>query len=135
MRVKLLTLLVSVAMLAACSSTSTPDLTLIMILYCGDDGNACRMHDDNQCAGRGRFNDLGDDRDIVIENDSGKQLSKHEMDYGQFDDVNNTCMFSETISMQSTSRYNIFIGDFGPYQIMKSALEDQNWTAVWEFNN
>lgn len=135
MRAKILMLFTTLALMTACSSTSTPDLKLIMILHCGTDNDACSIEADNSCEGRGRWNQFRDHNEIVVNDTSDKLMKRQDLEMGTFDDVNGTCMFSETISMKSTSRYRIYIDDRGPFDVMKSTLEDQNWTLVLEFNH
>lgn len=128
-------LTLTLVVFSACSSTSTPDLKLVMILYCGGDGDSCNVEADDSCVGRGRWNDFRQDADIVINDTGGKLVKRHEMEAGTYDNILGTCTFSETIAMKASSRYEITVGDHGPFYITKSDLEKQNWAAVLEFNN
>ena len=121
--------------LTACGSTSTPDLKLIMILHCGADSDACTVEDDNACSGRGRWGQFRDSNDIVVNDNADKLVTRHEIEMGTFDSTSNTCTFSEDISMKSSTRYRIYIDDLGPFDVLKSTLEDQKWNHVLEFNN
>lgn len=123
------------SLLVACSSTSTPDLKLIMMLHCGEDNDACSIQEDNLCEGRGRWNQFRDHNEVIVNDNSDKLIKRQDLGMGTFDDINGTCMFSETISMKSSSRYRIYIDDHGPFDVLKSTLEDQNWTLVLNFND
>lgn len=135
MRKLLTTIFASALVLAACSSTSVSDLKLIMILLCGSDDDACSIEEDNACEGHGRWDDFRDHNEIAVYDNSDKLMERHDLAMGTFDPSNNTCTFSETINVKSTARYRIFIDKRGPFDITKSTLENQNWTAVLEFNN
>lgn len=135
MREKLLMLFAAATLLAACSSTSTPDLKLIFILHCGSDNDACSVEADNLCEGRGRWDQFRDHNEIVVNDNSDKLIKRQDLEMGTFDEGANTCTFSETIGIKSTSRYRIYVDDRGPFDVLKSTLEDQNWTLVLEFNN
>lgn len=135
MREKLLMLFATAMLLAACSSTSTPDLKLIMILHCGTNNDSCNVTDDKECSGRGRFSDFREDADVII-NDNGNNLVKrHEIGPGTFDENSGTCTFSDEIATKSSSRYRIYVEDaWGPFDFLKSELGNQNWSVVLEFN-
>lgn len=127
--------ILSLFAMTGCGSTSTPDLKLIAILYCGDDQGACDVSDDNSCRGSGRWNPLREDADIQIADNGNKVFEKHEMGPGNYDSATSTCTFSEDITMKSSARYRITIGDLGPFDITKTTLENQKWIATLEFNN
>lgn len=133
MRQRILLLIATLTLLAACSSTSTPDLNVILILHCGSDD--CEIHDDNRCEGRGRWNDFSNHGDIVVTDNMGDLIKREEMELGNYDDVNNTCMFSEMIDITSSASYGISVGDHRGTKVMKSTLEDQNWRQVLVFND
>lgn len=135
MRQRILTLIATLMLMVACSNTSTPDLTLILILYCGDDGGACRMEDDNQCEGRGTWNDFRENSDIRVATNMGEVFKRQDLQLGNFDEGNNTCTFSEDINMKSSVAYQITIGNRKPIKIMKNDLENQNWKQVLVFND
>lgn len=134
-KIAFVALLMLAPLLVACSSTSTPDMKLIMILHCGADNATCSIEEDNLCEGRGRWDQFRDHNEIVVNDNGDKLIKRQDLAMGTFDDVNGTCMFSETIAMKSSSRYRIYIDDRGPFDVMKSTLEDQNWTLILEFNN
>lgn len=102
MRSRFLMLFATVVLLAACSSTSTPDLKLIMILHCGSDNDACTMLDDDTCRGRGRFSNFREDADVVINDNGGKLMTPHEIGAGTYDEINGTCTFSDDIATKSS---------------------------------
>lgn len=134
MRRRFLPLMAALLMLSACSNTSTPDLNLIMILHCGDNNDACDVEDDNTCEGRGTWGALQDSNEVRVHDNSDKLIKRQHMKMGTFDSDAGTCTFNETINIKSTSRYRIYVDKRGPFDILKSTLEDQEWTAVLEFN-
>lgn len=124
----------SLAFLSACGSTSTPDLKLILILACGENTDQCNISENDECEGRGRWNDLRDHEEIRIEDNGGTMFRRHDLQMGNYDEASNTCTFSEDIAMKSSARYHIYIGELGPFDITKTTLENQNWVATLEFN-
>lgn len=125
----------SVLLLAACSSNSTPDLALTIILHCGSDNDACSIEEETACEGRGRWDDFRDHNEIVVNDNANKLMARHDLSMGTYDASANTCTFSETIDIKSSARYRILIAERGPFDITKTTLEEQNWSAVLEFNN
>ena len=129
-----LMLAMSVVVLSACGSTSTPDLNVTILLHCGSDNDDCSI-DGDVCRGSGRFNDLRSGMEVRIERMNGDLVDRAEADDGVLNAANNTCTFTTTHGMKSSAGYQIYAGDRGPFTVTKTTLENSNWAVTYEFNN